>query len=425
MPDASKAARALLGAALLLLPILAFAPALGAPPPPTGAPLEAQAPDDGNGKLSAYFSAEGGDPVLGAKLYGERCAACHDNPTGRTPSKASIADNTRVFIATTLTNGIMKPMATGQSPTDISAIAAYLSTRKAGGVSGVGSEAPLCKAEPQQVDLTTPNQWNGWGRTGEQSRFQPHPGFTAADVPRFKLKWAFTYPNSRNGQATVVGDRLFLNSSSGAIYALNAQTGCAYWRFDAPSASRSSITVGALLRAPSGYAIYFTDFTRTAYALDADSGVLIWKTRVDDQQEVQMTGSPVLHAGRLFVPISSAEEAIATDPTYVCCKFRGAVAAVDAATGKLLWKTYVTPERAKPFKVDDKGRQMFGPAGGAIWSAPTVDAKRGLIYVATGNSYTDVKLPASDAIVAMDETTGAVRWVNQLNANDTYPRPLR
>ncbi len=377
------------------------------------------APPLGNGVIGA-LSGEGGDPALGLRLYGERCAACHDHATGRTPSRVAISDNTRVFITTTLSGGIMQPMAQGLSPHEIASIAAALSTRDSGAVAGVGPEAPACTNKPEAIDLTSSDQWNGWGRTGQQARYQPDPGFTAADVPRLKLKWAFAYANSRGGQATVVGDRLFLNASSGAIYALNARTGCAYWRFNAPAFTRGTIVVGPLPDAPSHYAIYVTDYTRAAYALDADSGTLVWKTQVDDQREVQMTGSPTLQDGKLFVPISSAEEAIAEDPRYQCCKFRGALAALDARTGKLLWKTYVAPDVAKPFKLNAVGVRMFGPAGGAIWSAPTVDARRHLVYVGTGDSYTDLAFPNSDAILALDEATGAIRWTNQLTRDDTY-----
>ena len=327
-------------------------------------------PDDGNGVIG-MLGGEGGDPAFGGQLYGKRCASCHDHVVDRIPSKALISENTRAFIATTLFTGIMQPMAQGLSPHEIASIAAYLSTREPGTVSGAGPEAPLCKNKPETIDLQTADQWNGWGRTDEQPRYQPDPGFTAADVPRLKLKWAFAYANARGGQATVVGDHLFLNASTGAVYALNAKTGCAYWRFDAPAPTRSTLVAGVLSTAPSHTAIYFTDYTRSTYALDADSGALVWKTQVDDQREVQMTGSPTLHDGLLFVPISSAEEAIAANPTYPCCKFRGAVAALDAGTGKLLWTTYVTPEPAQPFKLNTAGVQMFGPAGGAIWSAPT------------------------------------------------------
>ena len=412
-----KTSRSIAPAAIIALSLLALGlmPSTASAAPPVG-----DGSGGGGNGVIGMLSGEGGDAGLGAKLYGERCAACHDHAVGRAPPKAAISENTRAFIATTLSGGIMRPMAQGLSPHEIASIAAYLSTRESGEVTGAGPEAPLCKTKPEAIDLETSDQWNGWGRTDEQPRYQPDPGFTAADVPRLKLKWAFAYANSRGGQATVMGDRLFLNASSGAVYALNAKTGCAYWRFNAAAPTRSTIVVGPLPGAPSHHAIYFTDYTRTAYALDADSGALVWKTQVDDQREVQMTGSPALHDGKLFVPISSAEETIAADPHYQCCTFRGALAALDAQTGKLLWKTYVTPQPAKPFKLNAIGLQMFGPAGGAIWSAPTVDAKRHLVYVGTGDSYTDLDFPNSDAILALDEKTGAIRWVNQLTRNDTY-----
>jgi len=63
---------------------------------------------------------------------------------------------------------------------------------------------------------------------------------------------------------------------------------------------------------------------------------------------------------------------------------------------------------------------MYGPAGAAIWSAPTLDLKRKLIYVGTGNSYTDVSNSGNDAVVAFDMETGKIRWVNQVTAKDSF-----
>jgi len=389
-------------------------------PQATAAEGAAQA-EGGNGKMGLLTGA-GGDPALGAKLYQQRCAGCHDDPSGRTPAKAIIANNTPTAIVSTLAEGVMRPMALGLAPHDITSIAAYLATRKGDGLADASAlEAPACTDKPAPMSFDGP-RWNGWGNAETQDRFQPKPGLVAADVPRLKLKWALAYAGSRNGQATVVGGRLFLTSASGAIYALNPKTGCAYWRFDVPGGSRSSITIGKIA-GPDGkarYAAFLLGWTaRSAYALDAQTGKLIWKTQIDNQQEVQLTGSPTLHDGRLFIPVSSAEEAIAADDSYGCCKFRGAVVAVEAASGKLLWETFMSPP-PKPFKLNAKGVQMYGPAGAAIWAAPTVDAKRGLIYVATGDSYTDIDIDMAEAVVALDMKTGEVRWFNQLTKGDNY-----
>ena len=401
--------------------VMAYAQPAPAPTPAEGV----AAAERGNGTMG-LFTGVGGDPVQGEKLYQQKCASCHDNPSGRTPAKESLANNTPTFIVSALVEGVMRPMASGMQPHDIASVATYLSKRKEGGLAAGALEAPACTDKPPPFSLAGP-AWNGWGAAETQGRFQPAPGIRTADVPRLKLKWALSYAGSRNGQATVAGGRLFLTSSSGAVYALNAQTGCAYWRFDVPGGSRTSVVIGELpaAKAPSGktgprYAAYLTGWTnRTAYALDAETGKLIWKTQVDDQAEVQMTGSPVLHAGRLYVPVSSAEEAIAIDDKYECCKFRGAVAAVDAATGRKLWETFMAPD-PKPFKTNAEGVQMYGPAGAAIWAAPTIDARRGVLYVATGDSYTDINIDMAEAVVALDLKTGAVRWANQLTKGDNY-----
>src|SRR5689334_12949117 len=92
-------------------------------------PLGAQEPAS-NGAMNG----EGGDPRVGEALYAERCAKCHDAPSGRTPSKAVLQGATRAQISTSLVEGIMAPMARGLSPKQVTSIAAYLSNRPTGGL---------------------------------------------------------------------------------------------------------------------------------------------------------------------------------------------------------------------------------------------------------------------------------------------------
>jgi polyvinyl alcohol dehydrogenase (cytochrome) len=384
---------------------------------------------------TAAYGAQADAPD-GAALYTTRCAACHENPQDRTPPRDVISRNSPQFILASL-NSVMAPMAEGLSEEEKRAIALYLGTDPRKGKSGtiadvdphaiwgppaasIPLEGPKCKKAPPPIDLNAP-QWNGWGASITNARFQPNPGLTASDVPRLKVKWVFHYRGSKNGQATVVGDWLFTTSMSGAVYALNSKTGCVYWRHDAPAATRSSVHVVPM---PEGskarHALFFSDWTKSAVALNAETGEQLWRTVIDDQPGVQMTGSPTYYNGRLYVPISSGTEAFATNDNWECCKFRGALVALDAVTGQILWKTYTTQKKPEPFRVNRNGQLMWGPSGGAIWSAPTIDTKRGLIYVATSNSYTDVPHEGSDAVIAMDIETGAIRWINQVTKDDNY-----
>ena len=381
----------------------------------------------------------------GAALYAERCAACHDNATDRTPTRALLSQNPPSFIVAALRTGVMMPMAEELSPADITAIAIYLGKPASldtirdidpariwgDGVAGTPLDAPRCTVPPPPVDAAKRGGWNGWSVAADNARFQPRPELRPRDVPRLKLKWAFRYAGAKNGQATVLGERLFVTSMSGAVYALNARTGCVYWRHAAAAATRTSVTVMKLPGATGPrHAVFFSDWSKSAVALDADTGAQLWKTVIDDQSGQQSTGSPTVWDGKIYVPISSGNEAYAKNDLWECCRFRGALVALDAATGRILWKRYTTEVEPRIFKTNSAGRPMWGPSGGAIWSAPTIDPARRLVYVGTSNSYTDVPYDNSDAVMAIDADTGAVRWVNQLTPNDNYidgcwPRPDR
>jgi polyvinyl alcohol dehydrogenase (cytochrome) len=360
------------------------------------------------------------DPAAGEPLYNAHCAACHDHPTERTPPKASIANNTPAYILGVLTDGVMRANAEGLSKGEKLSIAMFVSQNKSGGtVSTLSSETPACTDAPKPLTLSA-RGWNGWGRTVENTRYQPDPGITVAQVPRLKLKWAMAVSGNRNGQPVIAGDRLFSNDTSGSVYALNAKTGCAYWRFSAEGPTRSTIFLAKVSGTPSRIAAFFTDAAGYLYAIDANSGALLWRTKIDDQRSHQFTGSVTVYQGVVYAPVASGEEAYATDDAYPCCKFRGALVAVTVDAGRILWTTYTTATEPRSFKENRLGNPMYGPAGGAIWSAPTIDAKRGLAYVATGDSYTDVPHEGSDAVMALHLSTGKVAWIKQLTQHDSY-----
>ena len=132
-----------------------------------------------------------------------------------------------------------------------------------------------------------------------------------------------------------------------------------------------------------------------------------------------ITGSPILVDATLFVPVGSYEELKATDPDYQCCSFRGSLVALDAGTGKVLWKSYTISDEPKPQgKSEDK--QRIGPSGAAIWSSPTYDAKRNTVYVTTGDNYSKPTTKTSDAILAFDGETGQLVWSRQVVTNDAF-----
>lgn len=273
---------------------------------------------------------------------------------------------------------------------------------------------------PQRVDGP---RWNGWGVDINNSRFQPAAmaGLTPEQVPRLQLKWAFGFPgaSAANAQPTIVGGLLFVGGGDRKVYALDAKSGCIRWTFATEAVVRTAISVGPI-SGTDQFAAFFGDVRASVYAVNATTGALMWKTKVEDHPAARIVGAPTLYSGVLYVPVSSFEEATGSQPTYQCCTFRGSVVALDSATGRQIWKAYTIPEVPRPTSRNAIGTQLYGPAGAAIWSAPTIDVQRHAVYVATGNSYSDPPAETSDAILAFDLATGRMLWHRQATAKDSF-----
>ena len=114
---------------------------------------------------------------------------------------------------------------------------------------------------------------------------------------------------------------------------------------------------------------------------------------------------------------SGGDDSSAADPKFECCKGRGAVIALDAATGKTLWITYTIPD-AKPLAKNAIGTQLWGPLGVSIWATPTIDPKQRLLYVGTGDNHSAPATATSDAVLALSLDTGKIVWTKQLMTGD-------
>jgi polyvinyl alcohol dehydrogenase (cytochrome) len=350
----------------------------------------------------------------GKAVFAANCAMCH-GPGGdsRAPSQEILRQRPNESIVVALEAGAMRSQGALLTSAGRRAVADFLSPRTA------ASETPVrensCPANARR--LSNLNGWNGWGVDLVNTRLQPTAaaGLRAEDVPKLKVKWAFGIPYevTVEAQPTVVGGRLFFGSATGAVYSLDARTGCQYWKFQSDTRMRTAINV-----APIGggqYAAYFGDSETNVYAVNALTGKLLWKTRLDMHPMAGITGTPKLYKGRLYVGVRSASEEVAAgDPKYPCCTFRGSMDALDAATGKIAWKTFTIPDPPKSTKVNSVGTQMYGPSGVGIWSSPTIDVKRSLIYAGTGNNYSDPPTSTSDAILAFDLESGSMKWSKQL-----------
>jgi polyvinyl alcohol dehydrogenase (cytochrome) len=357
----------------------------------------------------------------GAAIYKERCASCHDMPAARVPSLATIKAMSGEAIYIALSSGVMKSRAEGLSTPELFALIGYIAPT-GGSKAAAPSFTPTCKSESTFHPAANAPQWNGWSTSVTNSRFEDAAaaGLSASDVGKLKLKWAFNLGDVTiaRSQPAISGGRVFIATATGAVYALDADTGCTRWGYQAAqSGVRSGVAIGEANGAP---AVFFGDTSATIYALNAQTGELIWKVRPVDHFATMATATPRYYKGVIYQPFSSFEEIMGPDPKYQCCTFRGSVVALDAGTGKKIWQSFTILEAAKPTHKNPAGTQQFGPSGAAVWSSPTIDEQLGVLYVSTGDNYSDPASNTSDAILAMQLKTGELLWSKQLTENDAF-----
>src|SRR5258708_409297 len=240
------------------------------------------------------------------------------------------------------------------------------------------------KNEPQfrsaQWQIAGQDLGNSWNQPAEHL-------INTANVHTLAPKWVFTTGSDVSATPTVDGEAVYVPDWAGNLFAVEKDSGKLIWSHTISEYDGVTGSISRVSSALHGDEIIIGDILRAnavhkganVIGLDRDTGVLRWITQVDTHAAAIITGSPVIYKGVVFVGVSSNEEALATNPHYACCSFRGSVVALDAKNGRLLWKTYTVP---------DNGGRPGGYSGGAVWQPPAIDPRRGSLFIGTGNNYT-------------------------------------
>ncbi|PWT83972.1 MAG: cytochrome C oxidase Cbb3, partial [Blastocatellia bacterium] len=215
----------------------------------------------------------------GGALYRSHCASCHDVSATRAPGRDSLSRLTPERIMFALDTGVMQAQGLARTPAERRALAIYLSGKSFGTEPGPDIARMACKEHPAfSSPFSTPN-WNGWSTVPTNTRFQraEAAGLDAARVPRLTLKWAFAFPGdiSAYSQPTVAGGRVFVGSVGRRVFSLDAKTGCVYWSFLADASVRTAVTLGPMTGSTTG--AFFGDLSANMYAVDAATGKLLWR----------------------------------------------------------------------------------------------------------------------------------------------------
>lgn len=354
----------------------------------------------------------------GEEVYAKRCATCHDQSNPRIPSRESLKKIPATRILKVLDFGVMMQVAYQLSRQDREAVAKFLGTEAV--ETTVAPEA-FCNDRTVSINDKSKFVWNGWSPNPDNARFVPADvaGLNIDQVRKLKLKWAFGYGGDVNAfaQPAFFDGQVFVGSARGTVQALRADSGCIQWTFEARGPVRS-----AMIAVPNGsrHALLFGDQIGWYYALEAETGKLLWSKRIDDHDTARLTGAAMVRNGIAYVPVASWEETRSSGADYVCCTFRGSLAALRIRDGEQIWKSYMVAAPTEQGKTAS-GKAKWGPSGASIWSTPTYDEKRNLIYVTTGDNFSSPATLTSDALVAIDPANGKIVWASQTTANDVSP----
>jgi polyvinyl alcohol dehydrogenase (cytochrome) len=270
--------------------------------------------------------------------------------------------------------------------------------------------------------------WPMFGQSLQNTATNPQEKLiSTANVPRLAPKWVATTGGDVSARAAVVDGVAYFPDWGGNLWALNARTGKTIWHRTLAQLGFPAGTVSRTSPAVRGDTVYFgTQTGAYLVAIDTRTGDLRWRSQIDSHPEAIITASPAVSDHVVYLGVASNEEGAAADPTYPCCSFRGSVAAIDAHSGAILWKTFTVPE---------------GYTGGGVWgSNPVVDETRHLVFVGTGNNYSTPTDPAYtsciqaggterscrsphdhfDSILALDSGTGQIRWHRRLAGADDW-----
>ena len=347
----------------------------------------------------------------GQAIYERECAACHQDPALRLPNLQAIAALGETGVRAALTTGSMSEHGQRLADDELDHLLAFLDDDAGGSVASAGG---IRCNQPHETSANL--LWAGWGNGSGNARAQTQSGITAGNAERLTLRWAFGFADAirMRSQPLVTEDTIYIGSQSGTVHALALDSGCERWSFKADAEVR-----GAVIPSGDSESIFVTDFAAGVYRLDAGTGELQWKTSVADHPTATITGSMAIHDNTLFIPLSSTEVVSSINPDYNCCTFRGGVVALDASSGGQQWRMF-TVDESEDVGENENGVTLSGPSGAPVWSTPTIDAERGLVYIGSGQNYSQPATAMSNAVIAVSMASGDVAWHTQTTAGDVW-----
>uniref|UniRef100_UPI003983798F outer membrane protein assembly factor BamB family protein n=1 Tax=Phenylobacterium sp. TaxID=1871053 RepID=UPI003983798F len=389
--------------------------------------------------------AAGGGAAASAALFAARCASCHEPPVVRAPGREQLRNLTNPQIVASLTDGIMKPMATGLTQAEIAGLAAFLTGRAAPATEGLRRAPPappppdlkpdaaaaavlgrLRPVSPAMLKAPAPGDWLHWGGAYDGQNYSRLTGIDRRNVAQMKPAWRQAIQSGPSMPSPLVHDGvMFLQTTPDTVLALDAASGKVLWRRSYKPRSSSSQKMGLSI---AGGRLFVPTSDLHVIALDARTGETVW--------DHDITPSPPV-TGKMLLNLRSAPlivgEKVIQAVTGSAAPGGNFIVGLDIATGKELWRFHTIARPGEPGGDSWNGLPLAKRSGGSVWHQGTYDSALNLVYFGVGQTYdtgpllkpsgipgTTREALYTDSTIALDPDTGKLAWHYQHLANDQW-----
>src|SRR3984893_5849748 len=217
-----------------------------------------------------------------------------------------------------------------------------------------------------QSDESQSGQWRIAGQNLSNTRSQPaEHSISPANVNDLTPKWVFTTGGDFSATPTVDGNAIYFPDWAGNLFAVEKDSGRLIWSHKISEYDGVEGAISRVSPAMDGNQVIIGDIPNSKQAhnganvisIDRQTGTIQWMTQVDTHPAAIITGSPVVFDGMVYIGISSSEETLALNPAYPCCSFRGSIVVLDENSA-------------------------------AIWQLTAIGTKCGIVLAASANNYT-------------------------------------
>jgi PQQ-dependent dehydrogenase (methanol/ethanol family) len=284
-------------------------------------------------------------------------------------------------------------------------------------------------------------QWIMPAKNYASTRYSGLDEINTENVKNLKVSWTFSTGVNRGQEAApiVVGSTMYVVTPyPNILYALDLNNpGTIKWKYEPdPSSAAQGVACCDVVNRGAAYSdgkIFFNTLDNYTVAVNAETGQQVWKTQLGDINKGEtMTMAPLVVKGKVLVGNSGGEMGV-----------RGWLTALDAASGKIVWRAYSTGPDAdvliganfKPYYAQDQGKDLgvsswppdaWKTGGGTVWGWLSYDPEQNLIFYGTGNPgpWNPVQRPGdnkwSSGIFARNPDTGEAVWFYQWSPHDLH-----